>query len=33
MIDQWMLVLYPASMVISSVIILCFICKLIKPIT
>ena len=30
--DQWMLVLYPASVVISSVITLCFIWELIKPI-
>ena len=30
--DQWMLVLYPASAVISSVISLCFICELIKSI-
>ena len=30
--DQWVLVLYPASVVISSVIILCYICQLIKPI-
>lgn len=28
--DQWMLVLYPTSAVISSVISLCFICELIK---
>ena len=32
MTDQWMLVLYPASVVISSVITLCFIWELIKPI-